>query len=143
MLIVLVAMQFSQPARNKGLVGEADITKHFFVPADVGAILKISCYDCHSNNTRYPWYANLQPMGWVLADHIKDGKAELNFDEFGSYSKRRQLSKLKSIAGSVKDGSMPITSYTWMHSDARLSAEDKAAIIGWATKARDSLQAKN
>lgn len=143
MLIVFVAIQFGQPPRNKGHVGEGDITKHFIVPAYVGGILKSSCYDCHSNNTRYPWYANLQPMGWLLADHIKDGKAELNFDEFGSYPKRRQLSKLKSIAGSVKDGSMPIASYTWMHSDAKLSAEDKASIIDWATITRDNLEAKN
>jgi hypothetical protein len=115
----------------------------FKTPTNVAGVLKISCYDCHSNNTRYPWYANIQPMGWLLADHIKDGKAELNFEEFGSYSKRRQLSKLKSIAGSVKDGSMPLASYTWMHRDAKLSAEKRALIIDWATRTRDSLAVKN
>ena len=98
LLIVFIAIQFIQPARNSDVqVMPADITNVLKIPPSVEGILRTSCYDCHSNNTRYPWYANIQPMGWLLADHIKDGKAELNFDEFGSYSKRRQLSKLKSI----------------------------------------------
>lgn len=144
LLIVFIAIQFIQPARNSGAqLSPANITKQFNVSPNVESVLKIACYDCHSNNTRYPWYANIQPMGWLLADHIKEGKAELNFDEFGSYSKRRQLSKLKSIAGSVKDGSMPIESYTWMHTDAKLSADEKALIIDWATGTRDSIDAKN
>lgn len=144
LLIVFVAIQFMQPARNANQqVIASGVTKQFNVPSNVQGLLRTACSDCHSNNTRYPWYANIQPMGWLLADHIKEGKAALNFDEFGSYSKRRQLSKLKSIAGSVKDGSMPITSYTWMHPNAKLSAENKALIIDWATRTRDSLQTKN
>lgn len=144
LLIVFIVIQFIQPARNVNNQEIASgITKQFTVPTNVENLLRLSCYDCHSNNTRYPWYANIQPMGWLLADHIKEGKAELNFDEFASYSKRRQLSKLKSIASSVKDGSMPIASYTWMHSDAKLSAEKRALIINWATDARDSLEVKN
>ena len=142
-IIPFVAIQFIQPARNTGQLMRADITKHFSIPASVESILHTSCYDCHSNNTSYPWYANIQPMGWLLAYHINKGKADLNFNEFGSYSKRRRLSKLKSIAGSVKDGSMPIASYTWMHANAKLSAENKASIINWATRTRDSLEAKN
>jgi len=98
LLIVLVAMQFIRPPRNRnGQVMPADLTQHFKVPASVESIIKTSCYDCHSNNTEYPWYANIQPMGWLLANHIKNGKAELNFNDFGSYSKRRQLNKLKAI----------------------------------------------
>lgn len=144
LLIVVIAIQFIQPARNSNRqVMASGITKQYNVPANVEGLLRTACYDCHSNNTRYPWYTSIQPMGWLLADHIKEGKAELNFDEFGSYSKRRQLSKLKSIAGSVKDGSMPIASYTWMHRDAKLSAENRALIIDWATGTRDSLQMKN
>jgi hypothetical protein len=144
LLIVFIAIQFIQPARNaNNQVIASSIAKRYNVPSNLDGLLRTACYDCHSNNTRYPWYANIQPMGWLLADHIKDGKAELNFDEFGSYSKRRQLSKLKSIASSVKDGSMPIASYTLMHKDARLSAEKKALIIDWATSTRDSLAMKN
>jgi hypothetical protein len=144
LLIVLVAIQFIQPARNANQQEiSSDIAKQYNVPLKVQGLLRTACYDCHSNNTRYPWYANIQPMGWLLADHIKDGKAELNFDEFGSYPKRRQLSKLKSIAGSVKDGSMPIASYTWMHRNAKLLAEKRALIIDWAIRTRDSLEVKN
>jgi len=144
LVIVFVAIQFIQPARNTNpqVIATRSIMQ-YNVPSNVEVLLRTACFDCHSNNTRYPWYASVQPMGWLLADHIKDGKAELNFDEFGILSKRRQLSKLKSIAGSVKDGSMPIASYTWMHRDAKLSAENKALIINWATRTRDSLEVKN
>jgi hypothetical protein len=144
LLIVLVAMQFIQPARNaNGQAMPADITTHFSVPTSVESVLKTSCYDCHSNNTRYPWYANIQPMGWLLSNHIKNGKAELNFNEFGNYSKRRQLSKLKAINNSIKDGTMPLSSYTFLHQDAKVSKENKALIIEWATSTRDSLETKN
>ena len=140
LLLVFIAMQFIRPARNSSnTVQPADMITHFNVPANVAGILKTSCYDCHSNNTRYPWYANVQPMGWFLADHIKDGKEELNFNEFTTYSKRRQLSKLKSIQNSIKDGSMPLSSYTLMHSDAKLSEDRKALLIQWTAKVIDSL----
>lgn len=144
LVIVFVAIQFMRPARNTNhTVLASGIIKQYNVPLNVEVLLRTACFDCHSNNTRYPWYANVQPMGWLLADHIKDGKAKLNFDEFGNLSKRRQLSKLKSIAGSVKDGSMPIASYTWLHKDAKLLVENKASIIDWAIKTRDSLEVKN
>ena len=88
-------------------------------------VFKNSCYDCHSNNTRYPWYVNIQPMGWVMARHIKKGKENLNFSEFGTYSKRKQANKLRAIATSIKDGSMPLSSYTIMHTDAKLCEEEE------------------
>ena len=143
LLLVFIAMQFIRPARNIGQVGQADIANRLMVPGSVEGILKTSCYDCHSNNTRYPWYANIQPMGWMLANHIKDGKDDLNFNEFGTYTKRRQLSKLKAIGSSVKEGTMPLPSYTLLHQDAILSKEEKTLVTDWATKTRDSLEAKN
>ena len=142
-LIVLVLVQFIQPARNKsGQALPKDITKMYRMPDTVQTILKNACYDCHSNNTAYPWYVNIQPMGWLMAKHIKDGKTDLNFNEFGGYSKRRQLSKLKSIGSSIKDGTMPLPSYTWMHKNARLTKNEKAIIIDWVTKTKDSLSIK-
>jgi len=143
LLLIFIALQFIRPARNIGQVGQADIANRLMVPGSVEGILKTSCYDCHSNNTRYPWYANIQPMGWVLANHIKDGKDDLNFNEFGTYTKRRQLSKLKAIGSSVKEGTMPLPSYTLLHQDAILSKEEKTLVTDWATKTRDSLEAKN
>ena len=142
-LVVSIVIQFIQPAINiDGQLLQTDITKQISVPSDVQSILKASCYDCHSNNTKYPWYANIQPMGWILAKHIKEGKADLNFDDFGNYITRRQSSKLKAIANSVKDGSMPLSSYTLMHSDAKLDDNKKQRIIDWALETKDSLEAQ-
>lgn len=142
--VIIIAIQFVQPARNQNRqVLDADITRLYMVPENVKAVLKPSCYDCHSNNTNYPWYANVQPGGWWLASHIKKGKAELNFDEFGNYSKRRRQSKLKSIASSIEDGTMPLPSYTLIHKNAKLSKEDKTLLLSWVKKTRDSLLLKN
>ena len=142
-LIVLIGIQFIQPARNEnGQALPTDISKTVFIPGNVKSLLQTACNDCHSNNTNYPWYANIQPMGWLLANHIKDGKAELNFNEFGSYSQRRQQSKLKSIVSQIKDDEMPLASYTMLHKNAKLTKEQKALIIDWALNAKDSLEQK-
>ena len=140
LLIGLVLIQFIQPGRNKsnGML-LTDIMKTIRIPENVQIVLNTACYDCHSNNTNYPWYSRIQPFGWLLAKHIKNGKAELNFNEFGSYSQRRQISKLNGIANSIKDGTMPLGSYTFLHKKARLSKEDKVLIIDWATRTKDSL----
>ena len=140
--IVFVAIQFIQSAHNTSTqVLPTDFVAIYKPPKDVEQILQIACYDCHSNNTRYPWYSNIQPMGWLLAHHIKNGKEELNFSEFGSYSTRRRISKLKAIADQIKDDEMPLTSYKMMHKDARLSAEEKNKLKNWASNKRDSLSA--
>lgn len=99
------------------------------VPASVAAILKVSCYDCHSNNTRYPWYSVLQPGAWFMAQHIKKGKEELNFDEFNNYSKRRKKAKIKSIISQIEKDEMPLRSYRMMHGNARLSADEKKELL--------------
>ena len=139
-MIVFSAIQFIQPAHNtSGQVLPTDITKTLSVPDNVLNVFKNACDDCHSNNTRYPWYVNIQPMGWMMARHIKNGKDNLNFSDFGSYSQRKQGNKLRAIETSIKEGSMPLSSYTIMHTDARLSAEDKKLINDWVSVAKDSL----
>ena len=141
---VFIAIQFIQPAHNKnGRVLEADISKMFNISDSVQIILKNACYDCHSNNTNYPWYSNIQPMGWLLAKHIKQGKAVLNFSEFGNYSSRKQLSKLTGTANSIKDTTMPLASYKWMHKKARLTKREKELLINWTQQSKDSLALKN
>ena len=99
------------------------------VPANVAAILKVSCYDCHSNNTRYPWYSELQPGAYFMAQHIKEGKEELNLDEFNDYSKRRKKAKIKSIISQIEKEEMPLRSYRMMHGNARLSADEKKELL--------------
>jgi hypothetical protein len=139
-LLVFIAMQFMRPERNSSnAVQRADMVRHFNVPANVAGILKTSCYDCHRNNTSYLWYSNIQPVGWLLAKHVNDGKEELNFNQFTTYSHRRQLGKIKSIQNSIRDGSMPLSSYTLIHPDAKFSDESKASILGRTSKTIDSL----
>ncbi len=144
LLILFIAIQFIQPAHNNsGQVLLTDITKTVNVSEKVLDIFENSCYDCHSNSTRYPWYVNIQPIGWMMSRHIKNGKANLNFSEFGTYSKRRQANKLRSIVTSMRDGSMPLSSYKIMHTDARLTSNDTAIINSWVRKTKDSLSTKN
>ena len=144
LLVVFIAIQFVQPARNNsGQVLPTDVSKTVSVPENVHSILQTACYDCHSNNTRYPWYNYVQPAAWILANHIKHGKKDLNFSEFGSYSKRRQQSKLKAIADQVRDGEMPLYSYTLIHKKARLTKEERLVIINWSQNEKDSLEKIN
>ncbi len=132
LLVFFFLIQFIRPKKNIGNVsGEAEIGKVYGIPAMVADILHRACYDCHSNNTRYPWYAELQPVGWFLNKHVKEGKKELNFSEFAAYSVRRKISKLKAIAAQVKDGEMPLDSYKWLHAEARLTEMERQQIIQW------------
>ncbi len=142
--MVFIVIQFIRPARNEGgQVLSTDITKSVNVPDKVLDVFKNSCYDCHSNTTRYPWYVNIQPMGWMMARHVNEGKLNLNFSDFGTYSKRKQANKLRAIAESINDGSMPISSYTVMHTDSKLSEQNKKMISDWVAQTRDSIDRKN
>jgi len=133
-----IIIQFFRPERNEGkTILPTDITYVAAVPQDVQIVLSRSCYDCHSNNTAYPWYMNIQPVAWYLADHVKEGKRELNFSEFGSYKPKKQLHKLQEIVKEVREGEMPLSSYTLIHGDAKLSDAEKNRVIAWA----DSLAA--
>lgn len=127
---VVLAIQFIPVERNVSTVPAGQsFEKTEKVPANVAAILKVSCYDCHSNNTRYPWYSELQPGAWFMARHIKKGKEELNFDEFNNYSKRRKKAKIKSIISQIEKDEMPLKSYRMMHGNARLSADKKKELL--------------
>ena len=142
--VVFVAIQFIQPARNKSAqVFPADFSAVYKVPSNVQSIFQNACYDCHSNNTHYPWYSHIQPGAWIMANHIKKGKAKLNFSEFGSNSTRKQISKLKEIFDQIKDDEMPLYSYKLMHKDARLSQGEKDLLMNWMNKTADSLSANN
>jgi hypothetical protein len=142
-VIILLAMQFIRPDRNiDNQASSTDISGVFSMPDSVKVILQNACFDCHSNNTRYPWYVNIQPAGWWMAGHISDAKGDLNFSEFGGYSQRTQLSKLDGIVAVIRDDIMPLRSYKMMHKSARLSADEKTLLINWAQQATDSLSVK-
>ena len=124
------------------LITANDITKAMPVPDDIQTILKTSCYDCHSNNTLYPWYASIQPVAWWLNDHIEEGKKEINFNEFAGYSLRRQYKKLGEIIKQLKEDEMPLESYRLIHRNAVLSEPKKLSLSNWAQALRDTMQQK-
>lgn len=84
-------------------------------PEDVAQLIKTSCYDCHSNESTYPWYTNIQPFGWLVKDHIEEGRKELNFSTFATYEPLRQAKKLKKSAHEIEEGKMPLESYLLLH----------------------------
>lgn len=139
-LVVFVVIQFIPTTRNQSdTVPQTDFMLVHKVPEAIQKKIQVSCYDCHSNNTQYPWYNRVQPVAWFLEDHIKEGKAELNFNEWDSLSSRRKTSKLRSIIKQIESGEMPLNSYTLIHRDAKFSKEETEEIINWVTQLKDSL----
>lgn len=139
-LAVFVILQFIPTTKNNGeALGEQDIAHVVSVPADVQEILNVSCNDCHSNHTNYPWYSKIQPIGFWLDEHIEDGKTHLNFSEYATYKKKRQLHKLDEIAEMVEEHEMPLSSYTLIHTNAKLSAEQQSRLITWAKESKQLL----
>jgi hypothetical protein len=142
LLLVFIIIQFIRPEKNKAAgISKNDISTLYPVPANVQSILKTSCYDCHSNNTAYPWYAQVQPVAWWLNNHIQDGKKDLNFSEFASYSIRRQYRKLEEVNELVEKNAMPLDSYLWIHKDAKLDEQQKLTLANWVNAVRDTIRA--
>jgi len=140
LLIVLVGIQFMPTTRNQSdTVPKTDFMMVNTVPKTIQNKLQVSCYDCHSNNTEYPWYNKIQPVAWILEDHVVHGKEELNFNEWANYSARRKNSKLKSILSQIEDNEMPLYSYTLIHGDAKLSEKEKIEIIKYLTLVKKDL----
>ncbi len=144
-LILFLLIQLYQPARNLdyGQDITANFTKVYSVPKNIKTILQTSCYDCHSNYTNYPWYSNIQPVRFLMESHIKEGKENLNFNEWGNYSSRKQNNKLGRIVKEIKSNEMPLSSYTLIHRNAILDATQKELVINWINKITDSLATEN
>ena len=140
---VFVIIQFFHPKKNDSNDITYDISKKYNVPADVQAILKVACNDCHSNKTEYPWYANIQPVAWWMNDHVDEGKRELNFSTFLSRKLAIQNHKLEEIAEQVEKGEMPLASYTYlgMNPEAKLTNDQKMTLINWVKAQMDTLKA--
>lgn len=98
------------------------------VPENVQSIFRTSCYDCHSNHTAYPWYSKIAPFSWMLANHIKEGREHLNFSEWGNYSKKDKIELIEECFEEIEEGNMPLKSYLLIHTDAKLSADEKELI---------------
>ena len=138
LLVVFVIAQFFGPDKNEG-----DITKiNTFLaetnpPENVKKILKESCFDCHSDHTNYPWYFNITPVNYWMADHVEHGKDELNFSKWESYSLKRKEHKMDEVWEEVKKKEMPLDSYTWTHSEANLTPEQIEAVVNWGKTVQD------
>jgi len=143
LLIILIVIQFISPQKNIHPGPQpSDISILYPVPADVDSLLVVACKDCHSNNTRYPWYNNFQPVAWFLANHVKDGTISFNLNEFATYPVARQYDKIEEIKKQIDKGDMPLSSYTIIHRDAKLTAAEKDTIITWSENIRKDMEAK-
>ena len=143
LLLVFVAIQFIPSEKN---IHDVDVTKSvvalYSTPESVTTILQKACNDCHTENTIYPWYSKLQPAMAFMSDHVKDGKKHLNFDQFGTYSLRKQFHKLEEIVEVIEKEEMPLTSYTLIHRDAVLNIEEKEALKNWAKANIEQMKAQ-
>jgi hypothetical protein len=133
LLAIIILIQFIRSPKNisEPLITNDDISKTVAIPEGVHQILIKKCYDCHSNNTLYPWYYNIQPIAMWMADHIEEGKEELNFSAFRTYTAKRANHKLEELHDAVTEGWMPIDSYIWMHHDAKIEPQEVEAINNW------------
>jgi len=143
LVVVMMVIQFFRPAKNTSDDRTYDISNKYSVPLQVNTILQSACKDCHSNKTVYPWYAEIQPMGWWLNMHVTDGKKDLNFSTFTKLPLAVQNHKLEEVIEMVKEGEMPLPSYTYLglHPEANLTEEQRELIVSWAEHQMDSLKA--
>ncbi len=131
-MVALVVIQFIPIDKE---VPDVDPSKDFIAmtnpPEEISVILKQACYDCHSYETVYPWYASIAPVKFWLKDHINEGRGHLNFSEWGNYEAKRQNHKLEELMDEVGEGEMPLNSYTWTHEEARLTEDQVNALVSW------------
>ena len=134
-LAAFVVMQFIRPDKNES---GYDTVKNFEsetgVTNQLAVMLKTKCYDCHSSQTEYPWYAEIAPASYWLRDHINNGKKHFNVSAWESYSAKKKDHKLDELIEMVEEGEMPLDSYTWLHDD--ITTEEKEMLINWAQVTR-------
>ncbi|MCX6211777.1 MAG: heme-binding domain-containing protein [Bacteroidetes bacterium] len=141
LLIVLIAMQFIRPEQNLSGDTTKDITTIYPMSDSVKLVFDKACADCHTNKTNYPWYTAIQPIGYWTADHVKDGKRHFNLNEFAGYRLAKQNHKLEEVIEQIKEGEMPLTSYTIIHTEAKLTEAEKATLTNWCQNIMDTLKA--
>lgn len=141
LLVLFIIIQFFPAKKNVNNEPQPhNIASQYAMPADVKGILQKACNDCHSNNTKYPWYNTIQPVAWWLKRHVDEGKRKLNFDEFTNMPLRRQYHKLEETEEMVKGGEMPLPSYTWIHRDAILTDAEKSKLYTWVAATRANME---
>ena len=139
LVIGVLIMQFfqidkTQPPSNP----ENDFIERLAPPDAVAAVLKTSCYDCHSYKTKYPWYTSIAPISWWIGHHIEEGRKHLNFSEWGKYTQKQQQHKLEECGEEVEKNKMPLASYLWVHGEAKLSEAQATLLINWFKEKENS-----
>lgn len=141
LLVVLIALQFFRPEKNVSEeIPETNLIVALNPPAEIATMLKTSCYDCHSNNTAYPWYSEVAPLSYWISDHVKDGKKHLDFSIWETYTAKKKAHKMEEFVEEVKEHKMPLESYLWIHKEAVLTPEQITQLVGWANQQRVSYQ---
>jgi hypothetical protein len=141
LFVAFVAIQFYRPDfTNPPIVESENLFAAGYVPENVKAILVRSCSDCHSNETVYPWYSNISPSSWFLADHIDLGRSEMNFSKWNTYETGRKDHKLDELCEMVESRNMPLPSYLWIHWGAKLSDEEIKTLCDWSNAERQKLK---
>lgn len=137
LLFAFVVIQFiNRPEKISEPVTDTDIILALNVDQEISAMLKSACYDCHSNQPRYPWYASVAPINWWISDHIEEGRGELNFSLWSTFSARKRDHKLEEVIELVEAREMPLPNYVPLHKEADLSDEQIAALVQWAKSVR-------
>jgi len=143
LVVGFVLIQLYRPDRtNPPIVQAETLEATTNVPENVHAILKRSCNDCHSNETVYPWYSNIAPMSWGLAFHVEEGRLELNYSVWNTYSAKKKRHKFDETCEQVTSGAMPHNQYLWLHSEAQLSEADKKILCDWAETEKAKIPAE-
>ena len=127
--ILIQFIPVERPAVEKG---GYDFVRANQVSADVGKLLNNACFDCHSNQTVYPWYASVAPVSWLVVRDIREGRKHLNFSEWKMLGKKEKLKVLDKISEEVDEGEMPMKIYPPLHPEARLSDADRNKIVDWS-----------
>lgn len=132
LLVLFLALQLLRPTKNRGPApGPDDLIVRSDPDPGIKQLLVNACYDCHSNQTRYPWYTEIQPVGWWIANHVKEGKSHLNFSTLGQLPPKRAAHKLEECANEVSEGEMPLASYKIAHANARLTPAQRKLLSNW------------
>ena len=141
-VMIVVGIQLIRPAKTNPVTDPGrTIQAHVQVPPQVNGILQQSCGDCHSHNTRWPWYSNVAPVSWMVIDDVNEGRRELNFSDWARYDAKRQMKKLEQICEEAREGGMPLISYTWAHAGTRLTPDQRQTLCDWSKAEQQRLAA--
>jgi hypothetical protein len=140
LIIIVIAIQFVPTGRPDAISNNPnDILINNAVPDSVVSLLTTSCYDCHSNETVYPWYSYVAPVSWLISRDVNEGKRHMNFSEWESLDKMKKAEILDDLVDEVSDGGMPMLIYPLMHPEAKLTKADRQMIVDWAEAYGESL----